>query len=166
MKIYREVLTNETIRSIRIETQQSLGKSEWRVSTLSWNPDLRRGIQSSSMAKYLSEGLSGEVEDQIKHLLPPYDRLLQQIYLWAPGSGISLHADVDKKFGLTIYLNEQWDIDFGGLFVWEDGDSNELKVKKPEFNSMILSDCKEPHLVTPVAIACPVLRHTLQIWGC
>lgn len=165
MKVYNNVLNPETIQKVCAETNQSCGEDDWRVSALSWVPDIKKGILGSTACKEVSPELTKIIEDEIKHLLPPYEKLFQQIYVWLPSSGISAHNDGGKKFGATIYLNNDWELDFGGLFVWKDKTSEELKVRAPEFNSMVLNDEEELHLVTPVAFNCPAMRHTLQIWG-
>ena len=165
MKIYNNVLTDETIQKLWAETNQTKGEDVWRISTLSWIQDIQRGILASAGCKVVSPEIAESIESQVKHLLPPYEKLYQQIYVWPRGSGISAHNDGDKKFGATIYLNNHWELDFGGLFVWQDKESEELKVRMPEFNSMVVNDTEELHLVTPVAFNCYAIRHTVQIWG-
>lgn len=165
MKTYSNVLNSDTIKAIRDETNKSFQEDVWRLSTLCWPSYIKVGIMAGAACKALSSELASEVEAQIKHLLPPYETLIQQIYVWPPTSGISAHNDGNKKFGVTIYLNDHWELNFGGLFIWRDKDTDELKVRMPEFNSMVLNDEEELHLVTPVANGCSVLRHTIQIWG-
>jgi hypothetical protein len=165
MKIYNNVLTDETIQKIRNETNQTRGDCVWRSSVLSWVGEIQRGILASVACKDVSPELAESIESQIKHLLPPHDELYQQIYVWPRASGISAHNDGNKKFGATIYLNHDWELDFGGLFVWKEKETEELKVRMPEYNSMVLNDDEELHLVTPVAFNCMALRHTVQIWG-
>jgi hypothetical protein len=165
MKIFNNVLTEETIQNLRDETNLSLREGVWRSSTLSWINEIQRGIMGSVACKDVSPELAESIEDQVKHLLPPYDELCQQIYVWPGASGISAHNDGNKKFGATIYLNHDWQLDFGGLFVWVDKETEELKVRMPEYNSLVLNDNEEVHLVTPVAFTCAALRHTVQIWG-
>ena len=165
MKVYNKVLTPETINQLCQETNQTRGEDVWRVSTLSWVGEIQRGILASVACKEVSPDLADTIEKEIKHLLPPHEKLYQQIYVWPRGSGISAHDDGNKKFGATIYLNNDWQLDFGGLFVWQDKESNELKVRVPEYNSMVLNNNEELHLVTPVAFNCPAMRHTVQIWG-
>lgn len=165
MKIYNNVLTHETIQAVRVETEAAFGKDEWRLGTLCWPSFLRVGLLSGAACKPVSSDLASKVEAQIKHLLPPHETLIQQIYVWPVASGISVHNDGNHKFGATIYLNDSWDLNYGGLFIWGDKATGELKVRMPEFNSLVLNDDQEQHLVTPVAHNCPMLRHTIQIWG-
>jgi len=95
--------------------------------------------------------------------LPHAERLVFQYYVWKQNAAISLHKDSAYKFGATIYLNENWDIDCGGLFLWQHG--SELKGFCPEYNSMVLNNSGEAHLVTPVNPLSPVHRYTIQVWG-
>lgn len=165
MKVYNNVLNSDTIQQLRAETNQTRRDDVWRHSTLSWVPEIQNGILAGAACKVVSPETAASIEEQIKHLLPPYDELVQQIYVWPRGSGISAHNDGNKKFGVTIYLNDDWHIDFGGFFVWQEKESGELKIRMPEFNSMVVNDEEELHLVTPVAFNCHAMRHTVQIWG-
>ena len=165
MKIYDNVLDKTTIDALFLETRKSQDKDVWRFSTLFWTPEIQVGAMAATACKVVSEELAPVIEQQIKHLLPPYESLLQQIYLWPRGASISRHDDAHCKWGATIYLNTSWDIDNGGLFVWQDKESAEWKVRIPEFNTLVVNDNKEPHLVTPVAYTSMDMRHTVQIWG-
>lgn len=165
MKIYNDVLNNETIQAVRVETDKAFSEDTWRLAAFSWPAYLRVGLLTGPGCRVVSPELASSIEGQIKHLLPSYEKLGQQIYVWPPGSGIAVHNDGNYKFGVTIYLNDTWDLNYGGLFIWGDKATSELKVRMPEFNSLVLNDDEEQHLVTPVALGSPVLRHTLQIWG-
>jgi len=105
------------------------------------------------------------LERDLKKHLPPYSSLGIQYYLWPEGSNISTHDDRgDRLAGATIYLNPEWHPDMGGLFVWTDGESQELKVLCPRMNMMVINDKYEDHLVTPITSACKEMRATVQIW--
>lgn len=165
MKIHNQVLKPETISALQSETRENTQEATWRLSTLFWPADIQVGTIAGIVCKIISEEVASQIESEIKHLLPAYNRIIQQIYLWPRGSSISLHNDANQKFGATIYLNSVWHIDNGGLFVWQDKEDDEWKVRIPEYNSMVLNDQEEPHLVTPVANTSMDMRHTVQIWG-
>lgn len=165
MKIYNNVLQQSTIEEIFKETRNAHRTAEWAFSTLAWSTDIQVGAMAATACKPVSEELATAIEGQIQQYLPEYTELKSQIYLWPRGSSISCHDDAHCKFGATIYLNSHWHVDYGGLFVWQDNASKEWKVRFPEFNTMVLNDEQEPHLVTPVSYASMEMRHTVQIWG-
>jgi hypothetical protein len=84
------------------------------------------------------------------HVIPPENELFEQIknsvqnsldvnfyeiglefsvavYLWGKMTNITLHNDIDYPYNGTIYLNENWDIDDGGVFLWIDNETKEIK---------------------------------------
>ena len=55
-------------------------------------------------------------------------------------------------------------MNFGGLFVWKDDDSDIMKAIAPQKNMMVLNDEKQHHLVTSISPLSKEFRVTLQIW--
>ena len=78
-------------------------------------------------------------------------------------SGIACHSDECYESGATIYLND-WNMNFGGLFVWKDDNSDIMKAIVPQKNMMVLNDEKQNHIVTSVSSLSKGYRLTIQIW--
>jgi Rps23 Pro-64 3,4-dihydroxylase Tpa1-like proline 4-hydroxylase len=167
MKLIQNVLSEETIQKITDRVNSTMDQNSWSVSSLWWPMGIRVGNHVGVITQLLKDELRDEIESQITGLLPPYNEICVQIYLWPEGSNISWHDDgSDQKLAAaTIYLNIDWHPDFGGLFVWEDADTKEMRVLCPKYNSMVINDRREMHLVTPVTSAAPLPRLSLQIWG-
>lgn len=82
------------------------------------------------------------------------------IYYWTRFSYIPWHNDNSKYDGaLTVYLNRQWDPDFGGYFLYEDGE--EIKAVIPKTNMAVMQYGSLMHCTTPVNFEGD-LRITLQ----
>ena len=165
MKIYNDVLQPDTISAICEETRCSHSQATWTLSTLAWERNIQEGAMAATACKPASEALARTLEEEVKGLLPPHQELRFLIYVWPRGSSISCHNDAHCKFGATIYLNNEWPINNGGLFVWQENDSDEWKARVPKYNTMVLNDERELHLVTPVSYSSMDMRHTVQIWG-
>lgn len=165
MKIVKNALSEKLYLLLLFELEFKYKKHVWSSSTILWGEDIKKSIVGSTLITQVSEDLHIQIEDEIKEHLPSYDNLLCQFYIWQQNAGISSHTDGQYKFGATIYLNKQWDIDDGGFFIWKNKETEELKVLSPERNTMVLNSDRETHLVTPVASNCKELRHTIQIWG-
>lgn len=146
----------------KIETLNKFSQPCWYVSSLMWPNDIKEGIAGSTYSALVSDNLHKTVVNDIKHLLPMHNCLVIQHYVWDKNAGIALHCDENKKFGATIYMNQQWSINWGGLFVYKD---QVFKTIIPEYNSMIINSNHLEHAVTPVSPYSPELRVTLQIWG-
>lgn len=84
------------------------------------------------------------------------------IHCWKQSSFIPWHTDGDYDAALTIYLNNIWDKDWGGYFMYQDKDG-EIKCVIPKKNLAILQENSILHsttMTTPSATD----RITLQLF--
>ncbi len=83
-------------------------------------------------------------------------------YYWAVNSHICWHNDGDRKGAITVYLNQTWDANHGGLFMYQTPE-NEIKALVPTRNRAIIQLGGVMH-----AVSCTTnrsqLRKTLQIF--
>lgn len=79
-------------------------------------------------------------------------------------SSISLHNDSHVEFGATLYLNEAWVPDDGGIFLYQHAE-NDWRAHIPEFNTLVVNDNHTLHMVTPVSPFAKHYRYTIQIFG-
>lgn len=83
-------------------------------------------------------------------------------YIWTNSSYIPWHDDGAYSAGLTIYLNNDWDLNWGGLFLYKDKDE-EIKSIAPKKNRAVLQEGGVPHSVTLTTKQADY-RYTLQIF--
>jgi len=164
MKIYNDVLTQDILEECYHELWEKRRLNCWRSSLLTWPQDVLVNVTGNCLSTSVSDDLTLQLENSLKNILPPYDRLGMTFHIWQSNSGISSHNDSNYKFGATVYLNVDWHVNDGGLFVWVDGKTFELKVYLPSYNTLVLNDEKEDHLVTPVTKNSSN-RYTIQIFG-
>lgn len=98
------------------------------------------------------------IEEKTGHTPTPESILF---YYWPTHSYIPWHTDVHMKAGITVHLNERWDRDSGGLFLYED--EGIIKGIIPKRNLCVMQEGGVPHCTTPV-LPRGKLRCTLQIW--
>ena len=172
MKIVNEVLSEELFQKCWGEFKSKLNERCWSSSLFTWEPILNKGICGSCLAANVSDELSELIYKEIKSYLPEHDKIWFSFYVWQSLSGIAKHDDNHVIFGATIYLNEEWDPDAGGWFVWEDDETKKSGIHKaliPKGNMMVLNDNRENHWVTSIAANAPEWfskRYSIQIWGC
>ena len=82
-------------------------------------------------------------------------------YRWLPGSFIPFHNDERSSLASTIYLNESWDKDYGGLFLYEQDE--EIKGYVPKYNSAVINKNSISHSTSIISPTAPK-RETLQIF--
>ena len=165
MKIFKNVLNQETLQRCDQELAYLMDKPVWRCSDQFWQDQIQVGVSGVCTSTFASPELTEMVAACIRPYAPAVENITVQHYIWHRGSGISTHNDWVYKFAGTIYLNPTWNIDYGGIFLWTDHETNQLNALSPEYNMMVLNTEKENHLVTHMSMMAPEKRITLQIWG-
>ena len=155
------VLTEEVLLDCENFLEDSLGENVWAVSELFWDDSLKVGDTGVVTMTNLPAELRHSVLRCIDSYVLPYAEAEVQLYVWHKNSGISMHDD-NGRYGCTIYLNKEWDINWGGIFIWNDGE--ELKALNPTYNMMVLNAENEDHMVTTVSPYSDDFRYSLQIW--
>ena len=167
MVVYENVLSDETIELFRENTLSKFGSQCWAFSSSTWGEEVLKGVVGECMSSLVDDELKNKILGEIGHLLPKCSSYMLQQYIWGKNSGVSKHNDGTHKFGATIYMNKYWDVNYGGVFLWrkpEEPDSS-MKVIVPSFNTMVLNNDKNMHMVTSISSIAPDYRVTLQIWG-
>jgi Rps23 Pro-64 3,4-dihydroxylase Tpa1-like proline 4-hydroxylase len=85
-------------------------------------------------------------------------------YAWTKLSYIPWHDDDQRSEALTIYLNDRWELDWGGLFLYEDEDQ-QIRAFAPRFNCGLRNGANVSHSTTPVTLEAPEPRFTLQLFS-
>jgi hypothetical protein len=112
----------------------------------------------------LTDSLREEVVAELtaKKVFPSRPKKLHAyIHLFSRNSFIPWHDDAKYKYTGTVYLNKTWDVNFGGLFLYED--AQELKCLMPAHNTGAFFTPPLGHTTTVTAINAP-FRESLQIF--
>jgi Rps23 Pro-64 3,4-dihydroxylase Tpa1-like proline 4-hydroxylase len=165
MKIYKNVLSPFLIYSCLAELNSKIDETCWFSSLSRWPKTILVNVQGTCLVSNCSPELSLKLQEELINVLPSADKISFGFYVWQKNSGISLHNDEGHKWGATLYLNKVWHLDYGGIFLWIDQQTQELKAQCPEFNQLIVNTDAEQHMVTPVGFDIPSDRYTIQIWG-
>ncbi|MEM7358229.1 MAG: 2OG-Fe(II) oxygenase [Pseudomonadota bacterium] len=165
MKVFKDAVREELVTRILSELLVDQNQYGWRSSQACWNKELRKGIVGNTNALRIEGELFDELFTELQPHLPGAKEVVMQLYVWGPLSGIAMHNDWFHAWGATLYLNKTWDPDYGGLFIWRDRESQELRVQLPEYATLVLNDNREYHMVTPVSTCAEDDRVTIQIWG-
>jgi len=170
IEFLENVLTHDTIKAVHEEIYSQKNERKWRTSNQSWTPNLTRDSLGTILIHDmdLNCSVAKEIWRQISKYIDPQFKFLRSITYteWQPMSLINWHDDghssnSDKQgIHITIYLNDKWEWNWGGLFCWEDG--RDHKVKYPQFNHGLIVSKGHRHCVTVLSPKAPV-RKTLQI---
>jgi hypothetical protein len=141
-----------------------LGQAACRTNYTAWSEVIVR-----SSAAILVFDLPNELQTKIIkraselcNLIDGYQEVYAMYYKMLPGAYIPWHNDGNWRFGMTIYLNEDWDKNFGGYFAFNDG--NTISCIKPEYNCATYISAPLDHCVFQTAPDAKP-RKTIQIFG-
>lgn len=170
MKIINQALSGDVLKEVEQHFQESIGGHVWRSGRLTWPPNIQVGVTHTPLIKQLPEDVADKIYEEMKQYLP--ERIKKktirgdaQICVWDRLAALSSHNDEKYTFAATIYLNKEWHIDNGGLFVWKKKGEKTLRAYVPQSNSAVINDNDEMHLVTPVSAFTHEPRYSIQLWG-
>lgn len=87
-------------------------------------------------------------------------------YAWEHGGYIPWHDDGHHAGGaVTVYLNDRWQPEWGGHFLYRTPDGAVAPPVVPRFNRGLRNGSALPHCTTRVEPAAPEPRFTLQVFS-
>tara|TARA_B100001113_G_scaffold289353_1_gene245277 strand:+ start:365 stop:850 length:486 start_codon:yes stop_codon:yes gene_type:complete len=159
MRVVENALNEDVFSYCKKELESRLQEKEsWWVSEGPYYTG--SDIMASRILSETTQMITNELKRNIRDISKC--NVSAKYMIWQPNSGINFHNDTGKGYGITIYMNDVWDPDYGGWFVWQDNNTQEWKTILPQRNLMVVNDIQEFHSVTPVS---QQNRFTLQIWG-
>lgn len=168
ISFHKNFLDSELLKKIKEYTNRELETYKWRTSHC-WKREIKR-FSSPIAILEVPEVFSAPIQQRFHKIntkWKPLDKKNIMFYVWSPGSYIGWHNDKGHEFGATVYLNENWNINHGGVFLYQSGKVNDpegLKVRLPRYNECAINHGEIFHCISITAPDAP-LRTTLQIFG-
>lgn len=160
IKQCNNVLDPEIIKNIMEYFQAMLGKEVWS-SCLGWDQNLGH-ISSNILThrisnKFLYKEIKKSVEKAISVNFDEQNLFfIPLIYVFSGGSYITWHEDETYPYNGTIYLNEEWDSNDGGFFLYKENDTGKIIGVEPEYNTMVVNYKTENSKHTLHCVTCIV----------
>ena len=161
MQIIENVFTEDVLTKLYDFTRS--GRQPTNTNFFNYNANVV-GMSNAVFCFELEEELKAIVFSQLinKKVLPSIPTKSQAyMHLFSRNSFIPWHNDSKYIFTVTVYLNNSWDINFGGLFVFQEG--TELKCLFPKYNTAVNYVPPVGHTTTTTNINAP-FRESLQIF--
>jgi hypothetical protein len=135
--------------------------TQFRLNILAWHNSVV--LDSSHIFLFeINENENKLLYDRLKLFIESkINRQLKSIVfvLYTPCSHIPFHNDSNHNGGVTIYLNEKWDRNHGGHYIFES--NNELRAIVPRRNMSILQYGSNYHSVS-CTTRLSEIRRTIQ----
>ena len=138
--------------------RSSLAKtSEFTRSNFHWSEGIRKS-SAAVLVRDMEAPLSSLVLEKLAERgIIKHQNYQVMNYAWTRLSYIPWHEDAHVQDAVTIYLNDKWDLDWGGLFLYQDGKGRILGYA-PAFNCGLRNQANVAHSTTPVTLDAPEPR--------
>lgn len=163
VEIINNFLDPILIYKLKTIVKNNLSEPVWKTN-LFWDDGI---VQTSSLVSVLElihnfNDIYNEVKNTYIQKFPETKNKEYGIhlYLWHKLSYIPFHTDGQYSMASTVYLNNNWNRDHGGFFIYEK--NNKYEVVKPEFNKAVINK-SVPHGTTLTTADAPI-RETLQVF--
>lgn len=151
IRTYNNVLDEQLIKNVMDYFKSIMGADVWG-SSIGWDQNLSL-ISSNTLTHRISnKTLEKEIKSSMEKALDvDFEKedltFVPSIYVWGGGSYITWHPDDCYPYNGTIYLNEKWDSDDGGIFLYKENQTKEIKGIEPTYNSMVVNSAtkEDPH---------------------
>ena len=135
------------------------------ASNQDWDPRITRGS-----TRIRVRNLDGVAEKLILSLLRDRGAIDNQphgamLFAGETGSFIFWHNDAMYGGATTVYLNERWEEDWGGQFLYREAKDAEPISILPRFNSGLRNSAALDHRTLPVTQLAPEPRFSLQVFA-
>ena len=163
IKLFENFLDLNFIKYLKDKLYNNINEPVWS-SNIGWEIHMKK-----SSAEILTYRLNQDkyIYDYIKN---KYDTIFPELkdkeikisyFIYSRLSYLPFHNDTSHFFASTIYLNETWDEDNGGLFLYKE--NNEIKAIVPKFNLALTNNNNIVHGTSLTTMGAPY-RESLQIF--
>ena len=173
IKVYKDFFDSDCLEYIEKSIEKSRNTANLRSSFFSWRPGI---VQQSTPVIIYDLDDADILLKRLKEIIVIEEKVHFQIYYWPIGSYIPWHDDSHVRFTATVYCNRDWEMDWGGLFLYKEKDK--ILAEAPEWNKLVIQTNKDWHTTTsvnkplywPVAmedgqvILPSIIRTTIQIF--
>jgi hypothetical protein len=137
---------------------------EFNRSNFNWPANIVRGSAAVLVREYRADTERFIILSLINRGIIAHGDYHVMNYAWTRYSYIPWHNDGHRKEALTIYLNQDWDPDWGGLFLYQDPDQA-IRGFAPKFNCGLKNTAHVRHCTTMVTSEASEPRFTLQLFA-
>jgi len=160
IEIIDDFLDEELFKECILFSIENQKKDVFRTNYFSWNKNIVRDSNLVLISDLCNEQLHNKINDVIKTKIG-VDTKCIMFYYWMPGSFIPFHNDAHHNGSITIYLNTNWNKNWGGLFLFEE--DSIIKAIEPIGNRIIKQSNGLVHSVSCTTKLSDI-RRTIQIF--
>ena len=164
IEVIENILSDELLNKLHEYVISNSHEYIWRNATTAWPSDVSAGsvpVMIMNLDNFRDQ-LYSEVSKKVLGIKELELELpFPMLHAIPPMGFMGWHEDYNPV-NVTIYLNEFWDKQWGGLFLYEENE--QIKAIKPRFNTGVIVSMNQPHGVSMIPYTCPVNRYSIQLF--
>jgi hypothetical protein len=167
IEFYEGVFKDEFCKFLFQDSLQKLSSGrEFTRSNFQWQPKIVRASAAVLVRDYDTK-LAAIILQQLNDKGVINDKNYSVMnYVWTRLSYIPWHNDNHRRNAITVYLNENWHADWGGIFLYaEDSERRKIKGYVPRFNTAVKNNSKIQHSTTMISMDAESPRVTIQLFA-
>jgi hypothetical protein len=159
-QVFEPVFCNFLLKDSR---EKLASGHEFTRSNYQWASNVVKA-SAPVLVRHYDPALAAIILDQlIKRGVLESTEFVVMNYAWSRLSYIPWHSDDMHEVAVTVYLNELWDRDWGGVFLYRD-QAAEIRGYAPKFNSCVRNAGHIMHSTTMITTDAGSPRLTVQIF--
>lgn len=162
-------LEPDVLEALRMKFKNSQGQAAFEVNNMGrWGKGLESGSYAPVLILPIPEFRQYFIDkyQSMDPVFKDYPNLTCFMHIWLPGSQIQFHHDAsddNPRLSSTIYINDTWNWNWGGFFIYDNPDFGQGWVY-PHPNSMIWFDPPMWHATTMVNANAEIPRLSIQLF--
>jgi hypothetical protein len=165
IEVFEEVFDPRFCAFLLKDAQSNLASGEeFTISNYQWDPGIVRASAPVLIRRYrgaLREIILGHL---VKRGMIETTEFTVMNYAWSRMSYIPWHNDGIHEVAITVYLNDVWNLNWGGIFLYMAGEPASIRGYAPKFNTAVKNSGQIAHATTMVTIDAKSPRFTLQLF--
>lgn len=157
----KNFLDKKTYKTIHHKVFTNRNNMNLNYATGAWPEFLYENLTIAKRVQIINYPPFDKLKALIKHnkyfSLPNFKSMTTTVHYMEKGAGINWHDDSNFKYGATYYLNNRWNKNWGGEFMFED------KYIPVVGNSLVIVKTPFSHKVNPV-LSSSMPRLSVQIF--
>jgi Rps23 Pro-64 3,4-dihydroxylase Tpa1-like proline 4-hydroxylase len=146
-----------------LETLRS-GQECWR-SNLQWHSGVVRASSPVLVRTYNDLVKKAVLDQLLKEKVIEHQEFVVMNYVWSKLGYIPWHNDESHETAVTVYLNDNWNENWGGIYLYRDSETGGIGGYTPKFNSAVRNDANTWHSTTIISSDAEIPRITLQLFS-
>jgi hypothetical protein len=162
-------LEPDILQALRQKFQDARGQAVFEINNMGrWGAGLETGSLAPVLVLKLDEYRDYFIAKYktVDPMFADFNNLICYMHIWLPGTQINFHhdaSDATPRLSSTIYINEDWNWNWGGLFLYDDPDLGQRWIY-PHANHMIWFRPPVWHATTMITQSAEHPRLSIQLF--